>query len=89
METILTYFAIPFNTPTHSLKKNTKHHNINRIIAMGDIVAEELQDPNSDASQFLNSLRKKSIGSSSSTYTCVVRYKPETVPKNSLEHHVL
>jgi hypothetical protein len=85
METILKYFAIPFNTPTYGLKNDY----LNKIIPMGDIVAEELQDPNSATSHFLNSLRKTSICSSSSTYTWSMRYKPGTVPKNTLENHVL
>ena len=82
METILEYLAIPFKSPTYRMKKDTNDDNFNRIIPMGDIVAEELQDPNSEASHFLNSLRNKSDCSSSSTYTCVVRYKPGTLPKN-------
>ena len=89
METILKYFAIPFNTPTYGLKQNTKCYNYNRIIAIGEIVAEELQDPNSEASMFLYSLGKSSTCSSTSSYSYVVRYKPKKDLKNNLEYPFL
>ena len=90
METILQFLAIPFNTPTYRMKKGANDENSDRIIAMGDIVAKELQDPNSAASQYLNSLRKHQSAHHLPTQcTCDVRYKPGILPKNSLEHHVL
>jgi hypothetical protein len=49
--------AVPFNYPRYTNNKNVKHAKHNIIITMSYIVAEELQDPNSEASVFLNSLR--------------------------------
>ena len=49
--------AVPFNYPENTAIENKKFVRHKLFINMGVIVAEELQDPNSEASVFLNSLR--------------------------------
>ena len=71
------YFAIPFNSPTYCKTETVVP---NSIIAMGDLVAEELQDSNSAASKFLRSLKNPPISLSSSS--CVVRWKNLKVPSD-------
>ena len=48
--------AVPFNYPKNTTE-NKKFVRHKLFITMGDVVAEELQDPNSEASVFLDSLR--------------------------------
>ena len=47
---VLSYFATPFNIPTNN---KTEYEVSNIIIEMGDVVAEELQDPDSPSSYFM------------------------------------
>ena len=85
MEYILNCFAVPFHPPTYRQKLFTNLDNSKAILAMGDIIAEELQDSNSEASIFLGCLRKTSRNSNNFLYKCLVRYKPENIIEENIE----
>ena len=85
MENILNSFAVPFQSPTYRQKLFTNLDNSKAILAMGDIIAEELQDSNSEASIFLGCLRNTSRNRNNFLYNCLVRYKPENNIEGNIE----
>ena len=85
MEYILNCLAVPFHPPTYRQKLFTNLDNSKAILAMGDIIAEELQDSNREGSIFLGCLRKTSRNSNNFLYKCLVRYKPENNIEGNIE----
>ena len=71
MEKILTCLAVPFNTPTYREERSEYLRNSNTILAMGELIAEELQNPESEASTFIKCLRNTSTNPHSNCpYVC-------------------
>ena len=86
MENILTCLAVPFNPPTYTGERSENINNSNSILAIGDLIAEELQDSESEASKFIKCLRSTSTNQHSNCpFTCLVRWKPEKINEIKLE----